>query len=210
MDCWPLGKPPASPGPACLRGLQFPLQSAYNWTLPQALRKASGAQCPSSSELSLPRALPGPELVGGFWKVPEGEQARAVRSRPPGVPVVVVVVVVVQVPAQPLSRSEPTLGGSPALLSTPRPRQPAASPSQKDLPQSPWAHAPTDGPQQPHADPDAAPAPVPGRQTPGEDAVPTPPPAEQTPEQSAPEEKLGADAPLQEPERLAAPPGPSA
>uniref|UniRef100_E1BKF8 Signal peptide peptidase-like 2B n=1 Tax=Bos taurus TaxID=9913 RepID=E1BKF8_BOVIN len=79
-----------------------------------------------------------------------------------------------------------------------------------DLPQSPWAHAPTDGPQQPHADPDAAPAPVPGRQTPGEDAVPTPPPAEQTPEQSAPEEKLGADAPLQEPERLAAPPGPSA
>uniref|UniRef100_A0AAA9TQS3 Signal peptide peptidase like 2B n=1 Tax=Bos taurus TaxID=9913 RepID=A0AAA9TQS3_BOVIN len=80
----------------------------------------------------------------------------------------------------------------------------------KDLPQSPWAHAPTDGPQQPHADPDAAPAPVPGRQTPGEDAVPTPPPAEQTPEQSAPEEKLGADAPLQEPERLAAPPGPSA
>uniref|UniRef100_A0A8B9W4K6 Signal peptide peptidase-like 2B n=2 Tax=Bos TaxID=9903 RepID=A0A8B9W4K6_BOSMU len=80
----------------------------------------------------------------------------------------------------------------------------------KDLPQSPWAHAPTDGPQQPHADPDAAPAPVPGRQTPGEDAVPTPPPAEQTPEQSAPEEKLGADAPPQEPECLAAPPGPSA
>ena len=162
---------------------------------------------------SLPRALPGPEWVGGFWKVLEVEQARAVRSRPPRVPVVVAVaavVVQVQFLAQPLSRSEPTLGGSPALPSTPRPRQPAASPSQKDLPQSPWAPAPTDGPQQPHADPDAAPAPVPGRQTPGEDAVPTPPPVEQTPEQSAPEEKLGADAPPQEPERLAAPPGPSA
>ncbi|KAM9731816.1 signal peptide peptidase-like 2B isoform 3-T3 [Dama dama] len=82
----------------------------------------------------------------------------------------------------------------------------------KDLPQSPWAPAPADGPQQPRADPDAAPAPAPapGRETPGEDAVPTPPPAEQTPEPSAPEKELEADAPPQEPERLSAPPGPSA
>lgn len=209
MDGWPLGNP-LHPRGLCLPGLQLPLQSAYNWTLPQALGKASGAQCPPSSELSLPKAWLGPERVGGFWKVPEGEQARAVRSRPRGVPVVVVVVV--QVSAQPLSRSEPTLGGSPALPSTPLPRQPEASPSQKDLPQSPWAPAPADGPQQPRADPDAAPAPAPapGRETPGEDAVPTPPPAEQTPEPSAPEKELEADAPPQEPERLSAPPGPSA
>uniref|UniRef100_A0A8C6CJP6 Signal peptide peptidase-like 2B n=1 Tax=Moschus moschiferus TaxID=68415 RepID=A0A8C6CJP6_MOSMO len=82
----------------------------------------------------------------------------------------------------------------------------------KDLPQSPWTPAAADRPQPPHEDPDTAPAPAPapGRQTPGEDAVPAPPPAEQTLEQSAPEEKLPADEPPQEPERLAAPPDPSA